>query len=251
MIPDALRRFFAEHPRVALAFSGGVDSAYLLYAAGACGRDVTAYIVKSPFQPAFELMDARRLAAALGARLRVVEADPLAVPEVRANPPDRCLYCKRAIFAALQAAARADGYDTLIDGTNASDDAGDRPGMRALKELGVLSPLRLCGVTKAAVREYSRQAGLFTWDKPAYACLATRVPAGTALTPALLQRVEAAEAALFRMGFSDFRCRVFYGAARLQFPAKQLARATRDRAAIRAALKPYFDIILLDTEDRG
>ena len=249
-VPAALRDFFRAHPRVALAFSGGVDSAYLLYAALACGAGVRAYYAKSAFQPAFERADARKLAGELGADLRELPLDVLSVADVRRNPENRCYYCKRAIFSALCAAAREDGFDTVIDGTNASDDAGDRPGMKALEELRVLSPLRLCGVTKARLREYSRAAGLFTWDKPAYACLATRVPAGTEITPELLARVEGAEEALFNLGFTDFRARLFHGAARLQLPAAQLADAVARREAIRAALGPYFEIVLLDLKDR-
>ena len=250
-VPQALKDFFAAHPRLALAFSGGVDSAYLLYAASACGCDVAAYCVKSPFQPGFELDDARRLAESLGAEMRVIEADALADADVRANPANRCYYCKRFIFTSLLDRAHAGGYDTVIDGTNASDDAGDRPGMKALRELNVLSPLRLCGVTKAQIREYSRRAGLITWDKPAYACLATRVPAGEPITLDKLRRVEGAEAALFRLGFNDFRVRLFHDAARLQFPAAQIEPAARRRVEIRDALKPYFDVIMIDTSDRG
>ncbi len=250
-VPSTLQAFFSDHLRLALAFSGGTDSAYLLYATLACGCDVAAYCAVSAFQPAFEREDALRLADGLGAAVRLVPVDPLADDIIRANPADRCYHCKRAVFAALTAAARAEGYDTVIDGTNASDDADDRPGMRALGEMNILSPLRLCGIAKAQVRMYSREAGLFTWDKPAYACLATRVPTGTPLSAGLLGRIEGAEAALFRLGFSDFRCRVYHGAARLQFRADQLARAVERRPEIRAALAPYFDIILLDTEDRG
>ena len=250
-MPNALRDFFAAHPRVALAFSGGTDSAYLLSAGRACGCDVAAYCVHSAFQPAFELADARRLADGLGARFEVIPVDVLADPVICANPPDRCYHCKRRVFAAILERARAGGYDTVIDGTNASDDAADRPGMRALAELGVLSPLRLCGITKAQVRECSRAAGLFTWSKPAYACLATRMPAGEAITAEALKRVEGAENALFALGFTDFRARLFHGAVRLQFPAGQWEAAAQRRAELRAALKPYFDIILLDTEDRG
>ena len=249
-VPRALQAFFADHPRLALAFSGGVDSAYLLYAAVTCGCEVEAFYARSAFQPEFERQDARRLAAQLGATMTEVPLDVLASQAVRANPPDRCYHCKRAIFTALLTAARAKGYDTLMDGTNASDDAGDRPGMRALMELKVLSPLRLCGITKAQVRQYSRQAGLFTWDKPAYACLATRIPAGTAITADMLARVEGAENALFGLGFSDFRVRLFHGAARLQLPAAQLEDAALRREAVRSALAPFFDIVLLDLKDR-
>ena len=249
-VPEALGRFFEGHPKLALAFSGGVDSAYLLYAARACGCDVRAFYARSAFQPEFEFQDARRLAKELDANMTVVPLDVLASKDVRANPANRCFHCKRLIFTALIDAARAAGYDAIMDGTNASDDAGDRPGMRALAELEVLSPLRACGVTKAQVRAHSREAGLFTWDKPAYACLATRVPTGTALDGEILQRVERAEGALFDMGFSDFRVRVFHGAARLQLPAAQMAEALKRREAIRGALAPWFEIVLLDLKDR-
>ena len=249
-VPESLRDFFARHPRLALAFSGGVDSAYLLYAATACGCDVEAFYAHSAFQPEFERRDARRLADALGARMTEIPLDVLSVEAVRQNPADRCYHCKQAIFSALIRAARSRGYMEIMDGTNASDDAGDRPGMRALAELKVLSPLRLCGITKARVREYSRQAGLFTWDKPAYACLATRIPAGTAIEKAMLEKVEAAEAALFDMGFSDLRVRLFHGAARLQLPAGQMERAVAARAEILERLSPWFDAVLLDLKAR-
>ena len=249
-VPKPLKDFFDAHPRLALAFSGGVDSAYLLYAARACDCDVEPFYAQSAFQPEFERRDAARMAAQLKVPLNVVPLDVLAVEAVRANPANRCYYCKQAIFTALLAAARAKGYDAVMDGTNASDDAGDRPGMRALEELAVLSPLRLCGITKAQVRAYSRQAGLFTWDKPAYACLATRIPTGTPITGEDLARVEGAEVALFNLGFADFRVRLFHGAARLQLPAAQMADAIVRRDEIRKALAPWFDTIMLDLKDR-
>ena len=249
-VPQSLRAFFANHPRMALAFSGGVDSAYLLYAARACGCDVAAFYAQSAFQPEFERRDAQRLAEQLDVPLNVVPLDVLAVAAVRDNPADRCYHCKKAIFTALLSAAEAQGYEAVMDGTNASDDTSDRPGMKALVELGVLSPLRLCGITKAQVREYSRAAGLFTWDKPAYACLATRIPTGTPITDEDLNRVEGAEAALFALGFSDFRVRLFHGAARLQLPGTQMAEAIARREEIRGALAPWIEIVMLDLKDR-
>ena len=245
-----LRDFFQECPKVALGFSGGVDSAYLLYAALDHGAQVRPYFIKTAFQPQFELEDARRLCAQLGVELTVVELDVLQVPGVVENPPDRCYHCKRALFGRLRQQAQADGYTVLIDGTNASDDAGDRPGMRALGELSVRSPLRECGITKAQVRALSKEAGLFTWDKPAYACLATRVPTGEAIAPETLRKVEAAEEALFSLGYSDLRVRVFHGAARLQLPGQQLEQAAKEREAISQALSPWFDTVLLDLKER-
>ena len=245
-----LEQFFQENPRCALGFSGGVDSAYLLYAGVKAGADIRPYFIKTAFQPAFELADAKKLAAGLGAEVTVLELDALADPQVAANPADRCYFCKQNLFRTLKERAIADGYPVLLDGTNASDEAGDRPGMRALAELSVRSPLRECGLTKAEIRARSREAGLFTWDKPAYACLATRVPAGEAITADLLARVEGAEDALFRLGYTDFRVRVFHSAARLQLPRGQMERAVREAETIQAALKPYFTPILLDLEGR-
>ena len=177
-----LQEFFAENARAAIAFSGGVDSSYLLYAAVQCGADVHAYFAKTAFQPRFELDDARRLAESVGTKLTVLELDALSSEDVARNPANRCYYCKQNIFGNLKRAAAEDGFTLILDGTNASDDAGDRPGMRALREMDVRSPLRECGLTKAEIRRLSHEAGLFTWDKPAYACLATRIPQGEMIT---------------------------------------------------------------------
>ena len=245
-----LEEFFAQHPRAALGFSGGVDSAYLLYAARQCGCQVGAYFIKTPFQPQFELEDAHRLAAGLGVRLQVLEFDVLALDEVAENGPRRCYYCKRALFGRLAQQARQDGYPVLLDGTNASDDAADRPGMQALRELEVRSPLRLCGLTKDEIRRRSREAGLFTWDKPAYACLATRIPTGTPIAGGDLKRVERGEKALFALGFSDFRIRLYHGAARIQLTAADFARLPQARAQVEEALRPDFDAVLVDLRSR-
>ena len=245
-----LETFFQTVPRAAAAFSGGTDSAFLLWAAKHCGCDIRAYYVKTAFQPDFELADARRLCRELSIPLTVLEADILAVPGAAANGPDRCYHCKRALFSLLREAARRDGYDLLLDGTNASDDAGDRPGMRALRELAVRSPLRECGISKAEVRARSREAGLFTWNKSAYACLATRIPTGTPITAEALSKVEGAENALMALGFSDFRVRLFHGAARLQFTPAQWREAAARKDELLSALEPYFDTVLLDFETR-
>lgn len=245
-----LSEFFAENPTVALGFSGGVDSAFLLWAALHYGAQVEAYYVKTPFQPRFELEDARKLAGQLGAKMTVLETDVLDLPQVACNPADRCYHCKNAIFSLIRRQAAADGWPVLIDGTNASDDAGDRPGMKALRELEVRSPLRECGITKKEVRRRSREAGLFTWDKPAYACLATRIPTGRTITHSLLERVEQSEDALSQLGFTDFRVRVLGDAARLQLPEEQLQTALDRREEIRAALAPAFSQVLLDLEPR-
>lgn len=245
-----LKEFFGENPRAALAFSGGTDSAFLLWAAKEYGCDVHAYYVKTAFQPAFELEDAKKLARQLDVPMTVIEADILAEEIVAANPPKRCYYCKRALFSKIRTQAKEDGYTLLLDGTNASDDAVDRPGMKALLELAVRSPLRECMLTKAQVREQSKRAGLFTWDKPAYACLATRIPAGTAITAEWLQKTEHAEDVLTKMGFSDFRVRLYQDAARIQVKQEQMEKAVQERKQIFASLRPFYTAVFLDLEPR-
>lgn len=245
-----LQAFFIEQPEVAVAFSGGADSAYLLWAAMRYARRVRAYYVRSPFQPAFELEDARRLASELGADMRVLHMDVLALPNVRENPPDRCYHCKRALFSAILEASAADRFPLLADGTNASDDMGDRPGMRALKELSVRSPLRECGLQKAEIRRLSKKAGLFTWDKPAYACLATRIPAGEAITREALRKTEEAEDYLRSLGFSGFRVRLLADCARLQLPAGQIPLLLARREEIFEELRQRYGGVLLDLEAR-
>lgn len=245
-----LQDFFTKHPDVAVAFSGGVDSAYLLYAAKQYARNVCAYYVKSEFQPGFELEDAKRLAKELDADMRVLDLSVLQLPCVANNPADRCYHCKRAIFTRIIKAAEEDGFTVLLDGTNASDDSADRPGMRALRELSVLSPLRECGLTKSEVRRLSGEVGLFTWDKPAYACLATRIPTGESITPEKLKNTEAAENYLFSLGFEDFRVRMREGQAVLQLKEEQLPLIVRHRQAVLTELKKYYKSVVLDMEVR-
>ena len=240
-----LSAYFAQHPKAALGFSGGVDSSYLLYAARQAGCSIRPYFIKTPFQPQFELEDARRLCASLGAELTVLELDVLADPAVAANPADRCYHCKRRLFGTLAARALADGYTLLLDGTNASDDADDR-----LRELHVASPLRECGLSKPEIRRLSEQAGLFTWDKPAYACLATRIPTGTPVTAEALRITERGEGYLLSLGLRDFRIRFLHGAARLQVPEAQLPLVLAHREEIVRELKRNYSAVMLDLEVR-
>lgn len=245
-----LEDFFAEHNKLALAFSGGADSAFLLYYAVRCGADVAPFFIKSQFQPEFERRDAMRLADELGVRLREIDIDVLQLPEVSDNPANRCYYCKCHIMSEIRAAAAKEGYDTVIDGTNASDDGEDRPGMRVLSEENILSPLRICKLTKADVRRMSREARLFTWNKPAYACLATRIPTGEKISAEKLRAVEMSEDYLFSLGYSDFRVRLREGGALLQFTAKQREKAENEIKIIENGLKKYFDIIKIDSKAR-
>ncbi len=246
-----LRDFFRKYPKVALGLSGGVDSVYLLHEAVKEGADVRAYYVKTAFQPAFEAEDAVRAAKELGADLKVIELDILEDDAVTANPENRCYFCKKRIFSAIMKAASDDGYRVVLDGTNASDDTDDRPGMKAIGELKVLSPLREAGLTKDEIRKRSREAGLFTWDKPSYACLATRIPTGRRITAEKLERTERGEDALRGMGFKDFRIRYLSGVGRLQLTKADMERAFRMRNEIKDALEGLYDGIVVDLEERN
>ena len=247
-----LQEFFGAHPKAALAFSGGVDSSYLLYAARQLGADVKAYYVKTAFQPEFEYQDALRLASQLGADIQVLTLDVLACPDVTVNPKNRCYFCKQHIFGNILRQAKADGYDTVLDGTNASDQVSDRPGMKALQEMKVLSPLRLTGLTKAEIRSLSHEAGLFTWDKPSYACLATRIPTGTEITGADLARTEWAEDHLMSLGFRDLRVRQLGGdLALVQLPEAQMDTFLALRGEITRTLKTRYAGVILDMEARN
>ncbi len=246
-----LTDFFKKHPKAAIAFSGGVDSAFLLSEAIRSNADIRAYYVKTPFQPQFELDDARRLAAELRADMTVIEVDILSIPCVADNPANRCYFCKKAMLGAIAEAAAKDGYTLLLDGTNACDDSADRPGMAALRELSVRSPLRECGLTKSEIRRLSKEAGLFTWDKPAYACLATRIPCGEKITTEKLAKTEAAENYLASMGFTDFRVRMRGTSALLQFTEDQRKTALDRQDAIVAELKQYYSDVTIDSEVRS
>ncbi|MCL2175531.1 MAG: ATP-dependent sacrificial sulfur transferase LarE [Treponema sp.] len=251
-----LEQFFKENKKCALGFSGGVDSSYLLYTGNKYGAKIKAYFVKTAFQPDFELRDARKIAENIGVEITVIKKNILDNAEVISNPSDRCYFCKRSIFTTLHSQAVADGIPLIIDGTNASDDISDRPGMKALNELSVRSPLRECGITKDEIRCLSKEAGLFTWDKPAYACLATRVPTGMTITHELLQKVEKAEDVLFSYGFSDFRVRVVGNSSnnictKLQLPKEQINNLIEKRQEIVKAIKLFFPSVLLDLEGRN
>lgn len=245
-----LMEFFKEHKRVAVALSGGVDSAFLLYQAKKYAKDVNAYFVNTLFQPGFELEDAKRISRECKAGLTILHADVLSQPKIRSNPKDRCYYCKAYLFQYIINAANQDGYNTVVDGTNASDDVNDRPGMKALEEKSVLSPLRICNLTKEDIRTQAEKEGIFVHSKPSYACLATRIPSGVEITDKMLKKVESGENILFAAGFTDFRIRWFHGAAKIQLPEEQLTLLMEKRQEIRERLEPLFDEILLDLRTR-
>ena len=215
---DALRRELAATGGVMVAFSGGADSAFLLAAAGqALGDRAVAATGVSPSLAEAELADARALAAELGLRHLVVPTHEGERPGYLRNGPDRCFFCKDELFEVLGPLAGAEGL-ALAVGTN-TDDLGDhRPGQRAAAERGVLTPLVAAGLSKAEVRQASRRRGLRTADKPAAACLASRVAYGVQVTPARLSRVERAEALLRSFGLAQLRVRDHGDLARVEVP---------------------------------
>jgi uncharacterized protein len=222
-----LKEILSELGSVAVAYSGGTDSSYLLAVClDVLGAErVLALTADSPLTPRAELADARRLAAKLGARHRVLPSDDLANLAIAANPPDRCYHCKFSRFDALLSVSRAENLNHLLHGENADDAADYRPGSRAAEELGVRAPLREATLTKSEVRILSRERGLPTWDKPANACLASRFPYGSPLTIEGLARVEAAEEALRRIwGLRQLRVRDHFPVARVEVLPAEIAR---------------------------
>ena len=245
-----LNVFFQENNRLALAFSGGTDSTYLMYAAREAGADITAYFVKSQFQPMFELEDARRLADELNCRLKVLEIDVMKHDEIVSNQSHRCYYCKKLMFETIATAAKTDGYTVIIDGTNASDDASDRPGMRALSEMNIISPLRLCGITKPEVRKLSEAAGLRTCHLPSYSCLATRIKTGEIITEQKLEAIEKSENYLKSLGIRDFRVRVSNDKAGLELRSDDSIIVDKNKSDIIEYLGKYFGSVDLGAEDK-
>lgn len=236
--------------KVAVAFSGGVDSSVVLASCKAAGVEVAPIFVQTLAIPEFERVDALRVAQETKSQLTVINLDILEVLEFRNNDSRRCYYCKKHLLAAIKCKAADLGCSVILDGANL-DDCGDyRPGMQAVKEEGIISPLLEAGLTKAEVRQLAVKYGLSVADKPAYACLASRIPYGEEITPEKLQRVEVAEAAVQALGFKGCRVRCHGNLARLELSAEDIPLAiTEKKEQLIAVLKAAgFVFVTIDLE---
>lgn len=245
-----LNDFFNKYNKFALAFSGGVDSSYLLYEAYKSKVICQPYFVKTQFQPDFELKNAKSFTQNLGIELKIIDIDILNEKEIVANPCNRCYYCKKKIFSTIIDRAKKDGYNILIDGTNASDKEDERPGMKALEELEVLSPLKISNITKNEIRQNLDKYNLKISKMPSYSCLATRVEEGTKITEDILNKVQKSEEVLFNLEFEDFRVRYKGENAKIEILEKDFPKLIKNREKILEKLSPYYKNVTLDLKSR-
>lgn len=234
----ALKKNIQRFPKVSIAFSGGVDSTLLLkVAVDVLGDNVLPITVNGAMLPSSEFAAAQALAKTIGAVPLVIEADVFSLENFVKNATDRCYHCKKFIFTQIKAAARANCYEVILDGSNLDDLKDYRPGIKALAELNVFSPLTESGLTKQDIRDLSAYYGLSTATKPAMACLATRIPTNTPITPEALTAIEAGEDFLKSLGLSQYRLRLLGDTAKIESDPSDFPAVIENRLALIATLK--------------
>ena len=247
-----LQKYVKNLGSLCVAFSGGVDSTYLLALAHeVLGDKMMAVTVRSSMYTKRECDGSKQFAVKLGARHVIIDADEYSVKEFVENTKDRCYYCKHAIFTKIKEVAAQCGMAYVADGSNADDDNDFRPGMRAIKELGVVSPLKAAGLAKQEIRELSKEMGLPTWDKPSFACLASRIPYGINITREKLAMVEQAEDYLMHLGFKQFRVRHHGEIARIEVLPADRSKFLNEQlceGVVREYKKIGFTYVALDLE---
>ena len=237
---------------VMVAFSGGVDSTFLLNVAhNILGKNAYAVTAQSPTFPAHELKQAKEYARSLGVNYRVIKTNELSSAKFNNNPPERCYYCKKELFSTLLEMARSQDIPWVADGSNKDDAKDYRPGMRAVKELGIRQPLFEAGLFKDEIRALSKKLNLPTWDKPAYACLSSRLPYGESITLDKLQQIERAEKFLQGLGFRQVRVRHYKNMARIEVLPDEIGRFFKQdlRTKVAAKLKKLgYHYVTLDLQ---